>query len=66
MPVDVDGYQVFVEFEQTNPAYTHDEAPAEDSAYTILKGESKWYKAYWCEKCSHWIIVESYDEDPTV
>lgn len=66
MPLDADGYLVNVEFEQTNPAYTHDEAPAEDSAYTILKGEEKWYKAYWCEKCSHWIIVESYDEDPTV
>lgn len=66
MPVDVDGYQVFVEFEQTNPAYTHDEAPADDAAYTILVGESKWYKAYWCEKCNHWIIVESYTEDPRV
>lgn len=66
MPIDADGYEVRVEFEVTNPNYTHDEKPAEDSAYTILEGEDKWYKAYWCTKCNHWIIVESYDEDPRV
>ena len=64
MPVDVDGYQVFVEFEAKNPNYSHDEKPADDADYTILVGDSKWYKAYWCTKCNHWIIVESYDEDP--
>ena len=64
MPLDADGYLVNVEFEQTNPAYVHDDIPTEEVDFTILEGESKWYKAYWCEKCSHWIIVESYDEDP--
>ena len=66
MPVDVDGYQVFVEFEQTNPNYDHDAEPTDEAEFTILVGDAKWYKAYWCTKCNHWIIVESYDEDPRV
>ena len=60
MPLNVDGYQVFVEFSVINPAYVHDDAPAHEEL-TVLNGEET-YLGYWCNKCQHWILVEKVED----
>ena len=56
MSVDVEGQQVFVEFE-VKGNYVHDEMPLPEELKKV-DGEDKWYYVYWCTKCEHWIIAD--------
>ena len=62
MPLNVEGHEVLVTFEAKGD-YEHDEEPASEEL-TLLEGDGKWYWAYWCTKCEHWIIVDWTEENP--
>lgn len=57
MPIDADGYQVFVEFEVINPSYVHDEIPPE-SEWIRVNGGDCYYWMYKCEKCDRFICID--------